>query len=143
MFARRATRIGCTVLLTLCVLSGGLSSQSDFAHARAGYAKWLKHGNAYRVDGSFGPYKHSFTARIAWKGNGFVIHTPLGTHRLKRQGDAVTFKAYFDKAWAFVTWRRTRAVVVYKGQKGSARVQKITPAQRKASPRRIQNFNRK
>ena len=138
----RATIKHCVILLALSALGLGMAVQSNLAHARAGYAEWLKHGNIYRVEGNFGPYKQAFTVRTSWKGNGFVIHTPLGTHRLTRHGNAVTFKAYFDKAWAYVTWRRSRAFVVYKGQKGSARVQKIDPAQRKPPTRRIQNFNK-
>ena len=112
------------------------------AIARAGYASWVKHGTVYRVDGNFGPYTQAFTVRVAWKGNGFVINTPLGTHRLKRRGNSVAFKVYFDKAWANVTWRRTSAFVIYKGQKGRARVRRIDrKPTTDAPPKRKQNFN--
>ncbi len=112
------------------------------AEARAGYASWLKHGTVYQVDGGFGPYKQTFTVRVAWKGNGFVINTPLGTHRLKKRGDSVAFKVYFDKAWANVTWKRSSAVVTYKGKKGTARVWRIGQRPSLDAPmKRKQNFN--
>ncbi len=116
----------------------------DNAHARAGYAKWVKHGDRYSVSGNFGSFQRTFGVHVTWKGNGFVIHTPLGVYRLKRRGNSVAFKVYIDKAWAHVTWSRTRAFVRYKGQKGAARVMKVgSGARRKGrrAPRRKQNFN--
>ena len=116
----------------------------DPAFARGGYASWVKHGDRYSVTGSFGQFKRTFSVHVAWKGNGFVIHTPLGVYRLKRRGKSVSFKAYLDKAWAHVTWSRTRAYVRYKGQRGSATVTKLGSggAKRKGKARRTkQNFN--
>ncbi len=53
---------------------------SDRAHARAGYVKWIKHGDIYKVDGNFGLVRHTFKVEVIWKGNGFVIDTPIGTN---------------------------------------------------------------
>ncbi len=115
---------------------------TDGAHARAGYAKWVKHGDIYQVNGEFGSFKRTFNVEVAWKGNSFVINTPLGAYRLKRRGSKVTFKVYIQKAWAHVTWARYRAFVNYKGQKGLARVVKIgNRAALQAEPKRKQNFN--
>ena len=112
------------------------------ARARAGYAKWVQHGDIYKVDGKFGSFNRSFNVEVAWKGNGFVINTPLGAYRLKRRGNSVTFKVYFQKAWAHVTWKRSSASVNYKGQRGSARLVKVgNRAARKSEPKRNQNFN--
>ncbi len=136
---RRANRYALCAFLMVAI-AGTLNPKA--AEARAGYARWLKHGTVYRVEGNFGPYKQSFTVRVAWKGNGFVINTPLGTHRLKRRGNSVAFKVYFDKAWANVTWKRSSAFVLYKGQKGTARVRKIDrKTTLDAPPKRKQNFN--
>lgn len=117
---------------------------ADRAYARGGYAKWIKHGDIYKVDGNFGSVRQTFKVEVTWKGNGFVINTPLGTYRLKRRGTSVKFNVYFQKAWAQVTWKRTRAVVIYKGQRGSASVVKLgNRAARKAPIKRKQNFNLK
>ena len=117
---------------------------ADRAHARAGYAKWIKHGDIYKVDGNFESVRHTFKVEVIWKGNGFVIETPLGTYRLKRRGTSVKFNVYFQKTWAQVTWKRTRAVVNYKGQRGSASVVKLgNKAAQKAPVNRKQNFNLK
>jgi hypothetical protein len=117
---------------------------ADFAHARAGYAKWVKHGDIYKVDGRFGSIQHTFKVEVTWKGSGFVINTPLGAYRLKRSGSSVKFNIYFHKAWAQVTWKRTRAVVIYKGQRGSASVVKLgNKAVQKKPAKRKQNFNLK
>ena len=114
----------------------------DSAIARGGYAKWVKHGDRYTVSGNFGTFNRTFGVHVTWKGNGFVIHTPLGVYRLKRRGNSVSFKVYINKAWAHVTWSRTRAYVRYKGQRGSATVVKAgRGAKRKDAPRRKQNFN--
>ena len=40
---------------------------------------------------------------VRWRGNRFVVQTPMGTYPLKRAGSAVRFRVYFDKAWASVT----------------------------------------
>ena len=45
-----------------------LPPQNDGAHARAGYAKWLKHGDVYVVDGQFGDVNQKFNVQVAWKG---------------------------------------------------------------------------
>lgn len=112
------------------------------ARARAGYAKWVQHGDIYKVDGKFGSFNRSFNVEVAWKGNGFVVNTPLGAYRLKRRGNSVTFKVYFQKAWAHVTWTRSSASVNYKGQSGSARLVKVgNRAARISEPKRNQNFN--
>lgn len=109
---------------------------------RAGYAKWLRHGDVYKVDGSFGSFKRSFNVRISWKGNGYVISTPLGAYRLKRRGSSVTFKVYIQKSWAYVTWKRSKAYVRYKNHTGSAKVVKVgNGAARNAQSKRSQNFN--
>lgn len=130
------------VLAAVVLMGFGATVEPQLAEARNGYPKWLKHGTTYRVDGNFGPYKQSFTVRVSWKGTGFVIHTPLGTHRLKRSGDDVAFEVYFDKAWASVTWTRSRAFVVYKGQNGAARVHKLDAKGAQKTPgKRKQNFN--
>ncbi len=128
-------RILPTFLAVLLVF--GLFGAGD-AMARAGYAKWLKHGDVYEVDGKFGTFKQKFNVRVSWKGNGFVINTPVGVYRLKRHGKSVTFKVYFQEAWAHVTWSRSRAYVSYKGQRGSARVRKVQ--KRSAAPKAKTNF---
>ena len=125
------------VLLVGLVLSFGANE----AHARAGYASWVKHGDVYLVDGTFGKHKQTFNVSVAWKGNGFVVNTPLGAYRLKRRGKSVTFKVYFQKAWAHVTWSRTRAYVSYKGIKGRASVKKVG-SRGSSSKRKVKsNFN--
>ncbi len=132
----------CHGLCAFLVVAIAATLNVKTAEARAGYASWLKHGTVYQVDGNFGPYKQTFSVRVAWKGNGFVINTPLGTHRLKRRGNSVAFKVYFDKAWANVTWMRSNAFVVYKGQRGTARVRKVDrKGPLDAPPKRKQNFN--
>ena len=131
-------------IITLTMIVWHSVAGFDPALARGGYAKWLKHGDRYSVTGSFGQFNRTFSVHVAWKGNGFVIHTPLGVYRLKRRGKSVSFKAYIDKAWAHVTWSRTRAYVSYKGQRGSARVTKLGSGggRRKGKARKTkQNFN--
>lgn len=118
------------------------TANTNTKRARAGYAKWVQHGDIYKVDGKFGSFNQSFNVSVAWKGNGFVVHTPLGAHRLKRRGSGVSFKVYFQKAWAHVTWKRSRAFVKYKGQGGSARVVKVgNKSARTSGVKRKQNFN--
>ncbi|NNF79694.1 MAG: hypothetical protein HKN05_16855 [Rhizobiales bacterium] len=124
------------IFLTVLLAFGWLGS-SD-AMARAGYAKWLKHGDVYEVDGTFGKIKQKFSVRVSWKGTGFVINTPVGVYRLKRRGKSVTFKVYFQEAWAHVTWSRGKAYVSYKGQRGSAKVRKLQ--KRAAPPKAKTNF---
>lgn len=101
------------------------SGISDSAHARGGYAAWLKHNDAYRVTGQFAGYNGSLQVQVKWRGNRFVISTPLGTFPLKRSGNGVTFRVNFENAWATITWVRNRAVVVWKGQRGAVAVRKI------------------
>ncbi|MEM7427332.1 MAG: hypothetical protein AAF441_14655 [Pseudomonadota bacterium] len=113
------------------------------AQARAGYASWVKHGDIYVVDGKFGKFQQKFNVSVAWKGNGFIVNTPLGSYRLKRRGKSVTFKVYFQQAWAHVTWSRTRAYVNYKGVRGQAVVKKVG-SRGSASKRKVKtNFNKK
>ena len=123
------------LLAVTCSFGFGLTGEAE---ARAGYAKWVKHGDVYVVDGTFGSFKQKFNVEVAWKGNGFVINTPLGAYRLKRRGKGVSFKVYFQKAWAHVTWTKSRAYVNYKGLRGKASVRKIGS---KAKPKRKSNFN--
>ena len=131
-------------LFALCLIFSVAFVSPDSAEARGGYAKWLKHGDRYKVTGSFAAFNRTFSVRVAWKGSGFVIHTPLGVYRLKRRGNSVSFKAYIDKAWAHVTWSRTRATVRYKGQKGSAKVVKTgSGAGGEKASRRKHNFNKR
>lgn len=131
-------------LYALSLLVIGFMASPEAAMARGGYAKWVKHGDRYSVTGSFASFKRTFGVHVAWKGNGFVIHTPLGVYRLKRRGNSVSFKVYIDKAWAHVTWSRTRAYVRYKGQRGSATVTKLGGGtKRRGAPKRKQNFNRR
>lgn len=122
--------------LMLCGLL--LPSWNNNAYARAGYASWVKHGDVYVIDGNFGDINRTFNVKVVWKGNGFVINTPLGAYRLKRRGKTVTFKVYFQKAWAHVTWNRSRAYVSYKGLRGKASVRKV---RNKAAPKRKSNFS--
>ncbi len=124
-------------ILVAILLVSGVFTAGD-AMARAGYAKWLKHGDVYEVDGTFGSIKQKFSVRVSWKGTGFVINTPVGVYRLKRRGKSVTFKVYFQEAWAHVTWSRGRAYVSYKGQRGAAKVRKLQ--RRKAAPKAKTNF---
>lgn len=124
------------IFLAVLLVSGVFGTSE--AMARAGYAKWLKHGDVYEVDGTFGNTKQKFSVRVAWKGTGFVINTPVGVYRLKRRGKSVTFKVYFQEAWAHVTWSRGRAYVSYKGQRGSAKVRKVQT--RTAAPKAKTNF---
>ena len=112
-----------TLLVLVCLL---LMWQSDPAQGRAGYAKWVKHGDAYRVSGSFSNYSGSFRVQVKWRGNRFVVQTPLGTFPLKRAGAGVTFRVRFENAWASVRWIRNRASVVYKGKRGSVVVKKLS-----------------
>ena len=115
-----------TLISTLVLLFGlAVAGPSDPVEARAGYASWLKHNNAYRVTGDFAGYNGSLQVQVKWRGNRFVVVTPLGTFPLKRNGNGVTFRLQFEKAWATVNWVNTRATVVWKGQRGVARVKKI------------------
>ncbi len=95
------------------------------ADARAGYAAWIKHNDAYRVTGDFAGYNGSLQVQVKWRGNRFVISTPLGTFPLRKSGNGVTFKLKFENAWATVNWVQTQATVVWKGQRGVAAVRKI------------------
>ncbi len=98
---------------------------AEIAEARGGYANWLKHGDIYLVDGKFGAHKQKFRVQVKWRGNRFVIQTPIGTFPLKRRGAGVSFRVKFQNAWARINWRRSRATVVYKKQRGSAKLRKI------------------
>lgn len=111
---------GLVLALFLAVAAG-----SGTAEARGGYASWLKHGDAYRVTGEFAGYQGSFQAQVSWRGNRFVVSTPVGTYPLQRAGAAVTFRVLLDKDWATVTWAHTRVYIVWKGQRGSADVRRI------------------
>lgn len=111
-----------TLVLMACVV---FAEPTGTAHARGGYASWLKHGNAYRVTGNFAGYKGSLVVQVKWRGNRFVIITPIGTFPLKRAGAGVTFRVRFEKFVARVTWVKTRADVVWKGKRGTAVVRKI------------------
>ena len=147
-----------TALFALSVLSTTTATPADAAvkitkgaktaatakpkKSRGGYAKWLQHGDVYKVKGQFGSFNQSFNVSVAWKGSGFVVNTPLGAYRLKRRGSGVSFKVYFQKAWAHVTWKRSKAFVSYKGQRGSASVVKVGNRSAGASRvKRKQNFN--
>ncbi len=149
----KKTLLTLTALAAVLMAPAAIATQADAAvkvksdtkasaAARAGYAKWLRHGDIYKVDGKFGSFNQTFNVTVAWKGNGYVVNTPLGAYRLKRRGNGVAFKVYFQKAWAHVTWKRSKAFVSYKGQNGSAKVVKVgNRAARKAGPKRNQNFN--
>ncbi len=148
----KRTLLTLTALATVLMAPAAIATQADAAvkvksgtktttAARAGYAKWLRHGDIYKVDGKFGSFNQTFNVTVAWKGNGYVVNTPLGAYRLKRRGNGVAFKVYFQKAWAHVTWKRSKAFVSYKGQKGSANVIKVgNRAARTADTKRNQNF---
>jgi hypothetical protein len=98
---------------------------SDPANARGGYAAWLKHGDAYRVTGNFAGYKGSLQVQVKWRGNRFVVSTPLGTFPLQRAGGGVTFQVRFENAVAKVTWFQSSVSVLWQGQRGVASVRKI------------------
>ena len=131
--------------LFVVLVGFALSFGAKEAEARAGYASWVKHGDVYQVNGTFGKHKQSFSVSVAWKGNGFVVNTPLGAYRLKRRGKSVTFEVYFQNSWAHVTWSHTRAYVNYKGVRGRATVRKVAGGgKRSASKRKVKsNFNKK
>ncbi len=130
--------------LFLLLVGFAVSFGTGEAQARAGYAKWVKHGDVYQVDGTFGKFKQKFSVSVSWKGNGFVVNTPLGAYRLKRRGKSVTFKVYFRESWAHVTWSRTRAYVNYKGVRGQAVVRKVGSRKRGRSKSKAKtNFNKK
>ena len=95
------------------------------AEAAGRYAKWLKHGDVYRVTGTFGGEKRSFRVTLRKRGSRFVVGTPLGTFKLKPTGRSVTFKVLFQKKWASVRWNQTKAIVHYNKQKGTAVVRKL------------------
>ena len=109
----------------LVVIALVFAGAPETAEARGGYAAWLKHNDAYRVTGNFAGYKGSLQVQVKWRGNRFVISTPLGTFPLKRAGNGVTFRVKFENAWATVNWVQSRVVVVWKGQRGVASVRKI------------------
>ncbi len=118
------------VILIVCVVFAG---PHGTAHARGGYASWLKHGDAYRVTGDFVGYKGSIVVQVKWRGNRFVVSTPIGTFPLKRAGSGVTFQVKFEKIEARVTWVKTRVHVVSKGRRGTAVVSKMD--NRRTSPK--------
>ena len=99
------------------------------ADARGGYAGWLKHGDSYAVTGTIAGRSGTVRVHIKWRGNRFVVQTPMGTYPLKRAGSAVRFRVYFDKAWASVTWAGSRATVVFRGERATARVRKLQGTQ--------------
>ncbi len=140
----KKTLLTLAALLAVSLLPAAVSGPTVAeAKAKAGYAKWIQHGDIYKVDGKFGSFNRSFNVAVAWKGNGYVVNTPLGAYRLKKRGNGVSFKVYFQKAWAHVTWKRSRAFVKYKGQSGSANVVKVgNKAARNSGGKRNQNFNR-
>lgn len=114
-----------SILTMLMLAAFAFVWPSQQAEARAGYAKWLKHGDYYSVSGSFAGYRGAIRVGVKWRGNRFVVTTPLGTFPLKRAGRGVTFRVYFQKSWAAVTWVHKQASVVYKGKRGIARVKKL------------------
>lgn len=95
------------------------------AEAGSRYAKWLKHGDVYRVTGVFGEHKRSFRITLRKRGKRFTVSTPLGTFKLKPAGRGVTFKVLFQKKWAHVRWNHTKAVVTYNKRKGAAQVRRL------------------
>ncbi len=109
----------------MVVLALAFANPSDPAHARGGYAAWLKHNDAYRVTGDFAGYNGSLQVQVKWRGNRFVISTPLGTFPLQKAGNGVTFRVKFENAWAQVQWVQSQVVVVWKGKRGVASVRKI------------------
>ncbi len=113
------------ILSYILVLGLAFAGSGQTAQARGGYAAWLKHGDAYRVSGAFAGYDGSIQVQVKWRGSRFVVNTPLGTFPLQRAGNGVKFRVKFEKSWATVTWVNTRAIVLWKGQRGSARVAKI------------------
>ncbi len=134
-------RVVLFILILAMFLFAGFTGE---ASARAGYAGWVKHGDIYLVDGKFGTVNHKFNVEVAWKGNGFIINTPLGNYRLKRKGRGVSFKVYFQKSWAQITWKKTTALVAYKGQRGKANVKKLgNKKEFENGAKRNYNFNQK
>jgi len=123
-----------SVLTLLMIMCFAIAWPSQQAEARAGYAKWLKHGDYYSVSGSFAGYRGTLTVQVKWRGNRFVVSTPLGTFPLKRSGSGVKFRVNFQNAWAAITWIHTRATVIYKGQRATTAVKKL--AKRKANQSR-------
>ena len=117
-FTRRAATVA---LVTLAVLAW----PAPDAEAGSRYAKWLKHGDVYRVTGIFGEHKRSFRVTLRKRGPRFTVSTPLGTFKLKPAGRGVTFKVLFQKKWAHVRWNRTKAIVSYNKRKGTAQVRKL------------------
>lgn len=115
-----------TLAALFCLL---LASPVVPADARGGYPSWLKHGESYAVTGAIAGRAGTVRVHVRWRGNRFVVQTPIGTYPLKRAGAAVRFKVYFDKAWASVTWARTRATVVFKGERATASVRKLQGSQ--------------
>lgn len=115
------------VLLSVCLLAVCLvfAGPGGDANARGAYAAWLKHNDAYRVTGNFAGYKGSLQVQLKWRGNRFVVDTPLGTFPLTPAGGGVTFRVKFENHWASITWLQSTVYVVWKGQKGVAQVQRI------------------
>jgi len=118
LFPRAAAKIAVVALAML-------AWQVPEADAAPRYAKWLKHGDVYRVTGTFGGEKRSFRVTLSRRGTRFVVGTPLGTFKLKPVGRSVTFKVLFQKKWASVRWNQTKATVIYNKQKGTAVVRKL------------------
>ena len=117
-FPRTAAKIAVVALAML-------AWQAPNADAAPRYAKWLKHGDVYRVTGTFGGEKRSFRVTLRKRGSRFVVGTPLGTFKLKPVGRSVTFKVLFQKKWASVRWNRTKATVIYNKKRGTAVVRKL------------------
>lgn len=109
-------------VLAVCLVFTGPGGE---ANARGAYAAWLKHNDAYRVTGDFAGYKGSLQVQVKWRGNRFVVNTPLGTFPLTPAGGGVTFRVRFDDHWASITWLHTRVYVAWKGHKGVAQVKRI------------------
>ncbi len=99
------------------------------AEARGGYPNWVKHGESYAVTGAIAGRAGTVRVKVMWRGNRFVVQTPIGTYPLKRAGGAVRFRVYFDKAWASVTWTGARATVVFKGERATAQVRRVQGSQ--------------
>ena len=125
--ARRFDRSPLLTLLTCLYLFA--AAPVHHADARGGYPSWLKHGESYAVTGAIAGRAGTVQVHVRWRGNRFVVQTPVGTYPLKRAGAGVRFQVYFDKAWAKVTWVGTRATVVFKGERAVAKVRKLQHAQ--------------
>ena len=115
-----------TLLASICF---ALALPVSEAQARGGYASWLKHGDSYSVTGTIAGRTGTMRVHVKWRGNRFVLQTPLGTYPLKRAGAGVRFRVYYGNAWARVTWASTRATIVFKGERVVARVKKLQRSQ--------------